>query len=149
MVATLYVVIAGAVAVRLLSSPYLPELSNDRRSLIVGLVSFLPLLLLTIVDHLAARTAWWSGDDGAPSTTDQRRLFAASMQAAAYLWGLHLLRALLQQRGPTRGALPVANLIHSGHPCSAVCRRAPTSSSKVRPPSTTPVMLITPWIMPS
>ena len=98
-----YVVLAGAEAVWLLRSPYLPLLTDGRRSLVVGLVSFVPLIWLAVIDHLAAPPAGGLAIDGAQPATGQRRLFLASLLSAAYLWTLHLAHAMWQQRGNAGG----------------------------------------------
>lgn len=102
--AVTYVVLFGAGGIWLIASPYLPRLWNDRRSLIVGALAFLPLLWLAAIDHVST---WERSDpsvDGAAPASGQRRLLAASVVTAVYLWGVHLARAVAQAR--SGGALP-------------------------------------------
>jgi len=98
-----YVVVFGLVAEWLVVTPYLPKLWNDGRSLVAAIVSFVPLLWLAAIDHLA--TPSFDRPDGADgqaedvaggTVTDQRRLLAACLVTASYLWIVHLLHASLR-----------------------------------------------------
>lgn len=94
--AAMYVVVFGAVGAYLVTSPYLPTLWNDSRSLVTALVSLVPLLWLAAVDHLAVwRTLTASGRTSSP-VTGQRRLLVACTGAAVYVWGVHLVWALFR-----------------------------------------------------
>lgn len=89
-----FVICVGAVALRLVSSPYLPTLWNDRRALPTALAAFLPLLWLAVVDHASVRLDWSRSLDRR-GTLDQRRLLATCAAGAAYVWSMHLLRAVV------------------------------------------------------
>jgi hypothetical protein len=101
-----YVALFGAVAMWLVSAPYLPRLWNDRRSFVVAAASFLPLLWLAMIDQLSA---WAPGPAETPEErasdgrwgARQRRLLAASAAAAAFVWAAHLARAIWN--GPGAG----------------------------------------------
>jgi sulfatase-like protein len=90
--AAAFVVVFGAVGVRLLFSPYLPSLSNDRRGLAAAAVSFVPLLWLALIDHLSAGHVVAS--DRADAVTGSRRLLFTCAATAAYTWVLHTGHAL-------------------------------------------------------
>ncbi len=103
-----YVVVFGLVAEWLVVTPYLPKLWNDTSSLVTAILSFLPLLWLAIIDHVAVRPDRHLADrdEGRPSTSanvtnpalvmDQRRRLIACASAATYLWLVHLGRTLLR-----------------------------------------------------
>jgi hypothetical protein len=105
-----YVVVFGIVAEWLVVTPYLPTLWNDRRSFIAALLSFVPILWLALIDHVACRPGtageWLvrrnagNGQDdaaaGASSISDQRRLLVACLTTAGYLWVAHLIRAFVR-----------------------------------------------------
>jgi hypothetical protein len=116
-VALAYVVVFGLVAEWLVVTPYLPKLWNDTSSLVTAMLSFLPLLWLAVVDHLAVRpdrhladhrvTARSTGGSTATrpaSGTDQRRLLIACVSTAAYLWLVHLGRTLVREGVETNAA---------------------------------------------
>ena len=88
-----YVVVFGLVGERLLVTPYLPTLWNDGRSLAVALLSFVPLVWLAVIDHVAARPHKRLSEHP-QALTDQRRMLVACLVTAEYLWVLHLIRAM-------------------------------------------------------
>ena len=95
-----FIVVFGLVAEWLMVTPYLPKLWNDSRSLYATFFSLVPVLCLALIDHVATRPAsLLAGGDirrGATVVTDQRRLLAACVLAAEYLWIVHLLSAMLR-----------------------------------------------------
>jgi hypothetical protein len=102
-----YVVVFGLVAEWLVVTPYLPTLWNDRRSFIAALLSFVPILWLASIDHVACRPGTAgerlfrrhpanSEDEGASTVSDQRRLLVACLVTAGYLWLAHFVRAMFR-----------------------------------------------------
>jgi len=104
-VAIAYAVVFGLVAEWLVVTPYLPKLWNDQRSFIAALLSFLPVVWLAVIDHLAARSRSVGArqelaepDDGEGGRA-QRRLLLACLVTAAYLWTAHFVRASFRLAG--------------------------------------------------
>lgn len=90
--AAAYVVIFGAVAVRLVQSPYLPSLWNDNRTLVAAVAAMVPLVWLSVIDHLAAPVSTTADDDGTATYT---QLVVAAGMCGLYIWAIHLARAWL------------------------------------------------------
>lgn len=90
--AIVYATAGGAGTLVLVASPLLPRLWNDQKALPVALAAFIPLLWLAAIDHAAAPTS------PIPDVraVAQRRALAAFSLLAAYLWVVHLLRAVLR-----------------------------------------------------
>jgi len=88
-----FVIVFGLIAVRLVITPYLPSLWNDRRSLMAALVAFVPVLWLAAIDHLTTRPSI-DGDVRAGRAPADHRLFVTCAAVAAYLWSIHVARAL-------------------------------------------------------
>ena len=83
-----YIVVFGAVGVYLLGTPFLAMLNAQSRSVAVVPGALLPLVWLSVIDHLAvglpeARVA------GA-ANTGQRTLLVASLATAVLLWAVHV-----------------------------------------------------------
>ena len=91
-----YVLFFGLVGVWLVTVPYLPTLWSNARALPTALAAFLPLLWLAVIDHLSP--PYWWGDVSARTATPHR-LLASSAVVTAYLWGTHLVRALVHRDG--------------------------------------------------
>jgi hypothetical protein len=86
-----YVAIFGAVGFWLVTTPYIPTLWNDQRSLVVAFVSLVPLLWLAVLDHLAAPA---SNREVEGVHTGQWPLLVTCMSTALYLWLVHTASAI-------------------------------------------------------
>ena len=90
-----YVLSVGFVAARLVVSPYLPTLWNDGRALPTAIIAFLPILWLAVIDHVAVQRRWSTREVDGPDTLGQRRLLVTCAGFAAYVWSVHLVRAIV------------------------------------------------------
>src|SRR5205823_4495296 len=103
--AATYITAFGIIGAYLVTTPYLPTLWNDSRSLVAALVSLVPLMWLAVIDHLAAWEAGTTTGDFPAAVTGQRRLLISCVGAAGYIWGVHLLHAL-SRASTMAGVLP-------------------------------------------
>jgi hypothetical protein len=99
-----YVIAVGLVAAYLMIWPYLPTLWSQSRLLTTTLISLLPLMWLSAVDH-AATWRVTTGGDGHRQLIGQRRLLFSCIGAATYIWMAHFVSAL-GEKGELIGALP-------------------------------------------
>ena len=90
-----FIVVFGAIGVRLVISPLLPMLGNDVRSLMVALAALVPLVWLALIDHVATHPSP-SLHHGVSAPISQQRLLFASAVTAEYLWLSHLIQAILR-----------------------------------------------------
>jgi hypothetical protein len=90
-----YVLSVGLVAARLVVSPYLPTLWNDGRALPTAIIAFLPILWLAAIDHVAVQRSWSTREVDGPDTLGQRQLLVTCAAFAAYVWSVHLVRAIV------------------------------------------------------
>lgn len=70
------------VGIFLIFHPILPQLADDRRSVIVGLIALTPVIWLAVLDHVRYRRLL---DDERPAESDEGRLLMAAWATAAFV----------------------------------------------------------------
>lgn len=96
--AVVYVALFGLVAPLLLAWPFLPTLWGNSRALPTALAAFLPLCWLAAIDVLAKWPPRAPARPPASQSGGQRSRLLACAATAAYLWVVHLARAVLVGR---------------------------------------------------
>ena len=80
--------VLGIYGVWLLQHPLLPALTDDRRSLVVGLAALSVPIAFALLDHLAARGRISWERFSAPPDIERRRMLRSCAATAIYLWAI-------------------------------------------------------------
>jgi len=91
--AVAYAVVAGAIVARLLHSPLLPTLWGDWRSLPVAVAALVPLVWLSVIDHLVASPLDMRRRWSRRQAASQVRLLVGCTIAGGSIWAGHLVLA--------------------------------------------------------
>jgi hypothetical protein len=80
--------VLGIYGVWLLQHPLLPTLTDDRRSLVVGMAALSVPVAFALLDHLAARGRISWERFSAPPDIERRRMLRSCAATAIYLWAI-------------------------------------------------------------